>query len=106
MKKRLQSLSGSALKTDAPNPFDQPPVSDDELLVVSVEENSPAQRAGLVEGDVMIGFEDQPIAAIDDLHKVLTEERVGVKTGITIIRRTEKVVLEIVPEKSRPREDE
>jgi S1-C subfamily serine protease len=105
MRKRHQLLSGSALKTDAPNPSDQPPVSNDELLVVSVEENSPAQRAGLVEGDIIIGFEDQPIAAIDDLHKVLTEERVGVKTGITIIRRTEKVVLEIVPEESRPRED-
>ena len=76
------------------------------VLVVSVEERSPAQRAGLVEGDVIIGFEDQTIAAIDDLHKVLTEERVGMKTGITIIRRTEKVVLEIVPEESRPREDE
>jgi S1-C subfamily serine protease len=76
------------------------------VLVVSVEENSPAQRAGLVEGDVIIGFEDQPIAAIDDLHKVLTEERVGTKTGITIIRRTEKLVLEIVPEESRPGEDE
>ena len=76
------------------------------VLVVSVEEKSPAQRAGLVEGDVIIGFEDQPIAAIDDLHKVLTEERVGMKTGITIIRRTEKVVLEIVPEESRPGEDE
>jgi S1-C subfamily serine protease len=78
--------------------------SESGVLVVSVEENSPAQRAGLVEGDVIIGFAEQPIAAIDDLHKVLTEERVGVKTGITIIRRTEKVVLEIVPEESRPRE--
>jgi S1-C subfamily serine protease len=76
------------------------------VLVVSIEEKSPAQRAGLVEGDIIIGFEDQSIAAIDDLHKVLTEERVGMKTGITIIRRTEKVVLEIVPEESRPREDE
>jgi S1-C subfamily serine protease len=80
--------------------------SESGVLVVSVEENSPAQRAGLVEGDVIIGFEDQSIAAIDDLHKVLTEERVGVKAGITIIRRTEKVVLEIVPEESRPGEDE
>jgi S1-C subfamily serine protease len=78
--------------------------SESGVLVVSVEENSPAQRAGLVEGDVIIGFAEQPIAEIDDLHKVLTEERVGVKTEITIIRRTEKVVLEIVPKESRPRE--
>ena len=76
------------------------------VLVVSIEENSPAQKAGLTEGDVIIGFDNQPVAGIDDLHKVLTEERVGVKSGLTIIRRTEKMVLEIIPEESKPREDE
>ncbi len=76
------------------------------VLVVSTEENSPAQKAGLVEGDVIIGLDNHPVTGIDDLHKVLTEERVGVKTGLTIIRRTEKMVLEIIPEESRPREVE
>ena len=66
--------------------------------MVSIEGNSPAQRAGLVEGDVIIGFNGHPVTAIDDLHKMLTEERVGVKTGITILRRTERLVLEIIPE--------
>jgi S1-C subfamily serine protease len=79
--------------------------SDSGVLVVSIEENSPAQRAGLVEGDVIIGFNGHPVTAIDDLHKMLTEERVGVKTGITIVRRTERLVLEIIPEESRPRQD-
>ena len=70
------------------------------VLVVSVEENSPAQKAGLVEGDIIIAFDRHPIAGIDDLHKWLTEEKVGVKTELTVIRRTEKMVLEIVPEES------
>jgi S1-C subfamily serine protease len=74
------------------------------VLTVSVEPNSPAQRAGLSEGDIIVGFDDQAIARIDDLHKVLTEEKVGVRTPLTIIRRSEKLVLNIVPEESHPRD--
>jgi S1-C subfamily serine protease len=76
------------------------------ILVVSVEEGSPAQKAGLSEGDMIVGFDGQPIAGIDDLHKILTEEKVGLKTTLTIIRRTEKLNLSIIPEESKPREDE
>jgi S1-C subfamily serine protease len=76
------------------------------ILVVSIEENSPAQRAGLIEGDVIVGLGGQPTAGIDDLHKGLTEEKVGVKTPLTVIRRSEKLVLDIVPEESSPRGDE
>jgi S1-C subfamily serine protease len=71
------------------------------ILVVSLEENSPAQRAGLVEGDVIIGFNGQAISGIDDLHRVLTEERVEVRTALTIIRRSEKMALDIVPEEAK-----
>jgi S1-C subfamily serine protease len=76
------------------------------ILVVSIEENSPAQRAGLSEGDIIVGFDSQAIAGIDDLHRMLTEEKVGVKTTLTIIRQTEKLNLDIVPEESKPRENE
>ena len=76
------------------------------ILVVSIEENSPAQRAGLSEGDIIVGFDRQPIAGIDDLHRMLTEEKVGVRTALTIIRHTEKLNLDIIPEESKPREDE
>jgi S1-C subfamily serine protease len=71
------------------------------VLAVSIENNSPAQRAGLLEGDVIIGFDDQPIAGIDDLHRFLTEDKAGVKTSLTIIRGSEKLVLNIVPEESK-----
>lgn len=68
------------------------------ILVISTENNSPAQKAGLREKDVIVGWNNQPIALIDDLHKVLTHDRVGVRSRLTIIRRTEKLVLDIVPE--------
>ena len=75
------------------------------VLVVSIEENSPAERAGLSEGDIIVGFDSQPVAGIDDLHRMLTEERVGVKMTLTIIRHTEKLNLTIIPEESKGRED-
>jgi S1-C subfamily serine protease len=68
------------------------------ILVVSFEKNSPARRAGLAEGDVIVGFGGRPVRGIDDLHKMLSEERVGVKTEVSAIRRTELINLEVIPE--------
>jgi S1-C subfamily serine protease len=76
------------------------------ILVVSIEEKSPAQRAGLSMGDIIVGFDNQPVTGIDDLHRMLTEEKVGVKTSLAVIRQTEKLNLSIIPEESKPREDE
>jgi S1-C subfamily serine protease len=71
------------------------------ILVVSVEPNSPAKRAGLIEGDVIVGFSDQPVGSVDALHRLLTDERVGVRSPLVVIRRTEKLTLTIIPEESR-----
>ncbi len=75
------------------------------VLVVSIEQNSPAQQSGLREGDVIVGYADYPIASIDDLHRLLTEEQVGAKVPLTILRRSEKTVLHIIPEESKVRAD-
>ena len=73
------------------------------VLVFSVEANSPAQKAGLVDGDVIVGFAGQSVSGIDDLHRLLTEKEVGLKLPLTVLRRSERVNLEIVPEESRPK---
>ncbi len=70
-------------------------------LVLSVEENSPAKRAGLRSGDVIVSLEGQAVAGVDDLHRLLTEVRVGVSCRIGILRWTEKLELKIVPEETR-----
>lgn len=75
------------------------------VMVVSTERNSPAERAGLREGDVIVSYGDRPIAGIDDIHKVLTEEEIGLRTALTVIRRSEKIVLEIVPHESKVADD-
>lgn len=73
------------------------------ILVISVEPQSPAQRAGLREGDIIVGYHGQPIAGIDDLHRLLTEKQVRVRASLTIIRSSEKLDLVIVPEESPAR---
>jgi S1-C subfamily serine protease len=70
------------------------------ILVVSFEGDSPARRAGLLEGDIIVGFDGHTIAGIDDLHKLLTEECIGRSTPLEVIRRTEKLKLEVVPQES------
>jgi S1-C subfamily serine protease len=72
------------------------------VLILGVEPNGPAQRAGLREGDVLIGLDDQVIETIDDVQRQLTEERVGQESKLTILRRTEKLELKVIPEESRP----
>ena len=70
------------------------------VLVVSVEENSPAQKAGLRDGDIIVGYGSEAIAGIDDLHRLLTDERLGIRSQLTILRGTEKLLLWIVPGES------
>ena len=70
-------------------------------MVLSVEENSPAKRAGLRDGDIVVALESQPVAGLDDLHRLLTDVRVGVSSGLTVLRYTEKLELRIVPEEAR-----
>ncbi|MGC2257483.1 MAG: trypsin-like peptidase domain-containing protein [Candidatus Sulfotelmatobacter sp.] len=76
-------------------------VKESGALVLSVEENSPAQRGGLRENDVIIALEGHPIAGVDDLHRVLTDVRVGVSCALTVLRHTEKLELKIVPEEAK-----
>ncbi len=70
-------------------------------IVVGVEENSPAKRAGLRDGDVIVALDGHPVAGVDDLHRVLTDVRVGVSSSLTVLRWTEKLELKIVPEEAR-----
>jgi S1-C subfamily serine protease len=67
------------------------------ILVVSMDDNSPARHAGLEEGDIVIAFAGERVDGIDELHRLLSEERVGVSQPITVIRRNEIREFGIVP---------
>ena len=72
------------------------------ILVVSVEPDSPAHDAGIRDGDVLVAFNNKPLAGIDDLHQQLTEGAIGARSTLTIVRGADKIALDIVPEESFP----
>jgi S1-C subfamily serine protease len=71
------------------------------VLVASIETNSPAAAAGLQEGDVILGFDGTAVTGIDDLHRLLTEDRIGVPTPIVVLRRSERKSATVVPAESQ-----
>ncbi len=73
------------------------------VLVTGVEPNSPAQRAGLTSGDIIVAFDGKPVAGIDDLHQLLVTERIGAPTTVVVLRKADKLELAIVPDESATR---
>jgi len=74
--------------------------NDSAVLVASLEKRGPAQRAGLQEGDLIVAYDGQPVGAIDDLHRILTDARVGARSTLTVLRGAEKLDFAIVPEEA------
>jgi len=72
------------------------------VLVAGMEPGSPAHRAGLLEGDVIVAFKGQTIPQIDELHRHLVASAIGLPGELTVIRHTEKINLTIVPEELAP----
>ena len=77
------------------------------VRVESLEKDGPASRAGVWSGDLIVGFDGRAVNGIDDLHRVLTAERIGAPSRMAVIRGTqklEKLELEIrAAEAARPR---
>jgi S1-C subfamily serine protease len=67
------------------------------ILVISMDENSPARKAGLQEGDVIYKFAGETVEGIDELHRLLTEERVGAEQKIGVIRHAQNLEFGITP---------
>jgi S1-C subfamily serine protease len=70
------------------------------VMVAGVEPGSPAERAGIRENDIIVAYNGKPVAAVDDLQRLMTEEQVAVRSSLTVIRGTEKLTLEVVPTES------
>ena len=73
------------------------------IFVASLEADSPAARAGLREGDLIVGFDDRPTGGIDELHRLLTEDRAGRSLPMAVVRGSERLTLIVVPAVRAPR---
>ena len=68
------------------------------VSIVGIEPRSPAERAGLRIGDVIVGFKGQALGTIDELHKKFTAKEIGIPSPLMIIRGTEKLYVVVTPE--------
>lgn len=59
------------------------------ITVTAISEGSAAAEAQLRPGDVIVEFAGEAIRGVDDLHRLLTEERIGELVPIKILRRGE-----------------
>jgi S1-C subfamily serine protease len=67
------------------------------VRVESLEKGGPAGRAGVEAGDLIVRFAGEPVNGIDDLHRLLTGERIGAESRLTLLRRAQKLELRVVP---------
>jgi len=67
------------------------------VLVLNVEADSPAAKAGLREGDMLVGFKDQALTSLDELQRLLVAQEIGVRSTLAIVRHTFRLELEVVP---------
>lgn len=65
------------------------------LLVVGVEEGSPAARGGLIIGDILATFDGQPVEDTEDLLVLLAGGRVGKEVPVKVVRGGELRELQV-----------
>jgi len=70
------------------------------VQVASIERDGPARRAGFEQGDIIVAFAGRPVSGFDDLHRLLTEETLGERVAIDVLRRGRRQTLQIEPEES------
>lgn len=70
------------------------------VLVISVEPDSPAERAELREGDVIVALDGTAMRSVDDLHRILTDGRIGARCELTLLRRSQKISLAVVAQEA------
>ena len=75
-------------------------LQDGGVLVISAEPNTPAQQAGVREGDVLVELADRPVSSVDDLHRLLPPERIGQPAELAVLREGRLVRLPITPAES------
>jgi S1-C subfamily serine protease len=67
------------------------------VRVMDVAKGGSAERAGIRKGDLLVGFGDMACTSIDDLHRLLTIERIGSAVPVSLVRDDKKLTLSVQP---------
>jgi S1-C subfamily serine protease len=72
------------------------------VRIGGLEPGGPAARAGLMTGDILVKIGERTLAGVDDLVRLLTEEKVGQPTPFTLLRGVEMKNVVVIPAERRP----
>ncbi|MFD1140005.1 S1C family serine protease [Larkinella insperata] len=67
------------------------------VIVVSTEADGVAYNSELRQGDIIVAFGGQPVASVDDLHKLLTEETIGQRVTMAVLRDNVRRDVAVIP---------
>jgi len=67
------------------------------VLILNVETDSPAAKAGLRDGDLLVSYKGQLVTSLDDLQRVLVASEIGVRSTLVVVRHTFRLELDVVP---------
>src|SRR5712675_1598994 len=73
------------------------------VVVAGVEPTSPADRAGLVAGDMLLSLDGQAVTGADDLIRILTGEKIGHKVEIELLRERKRQQVSLEPQERQRR---
>jgi S1-C subfamily serine protease len=76
------------------------------VMILRVEPESPAKKAGIAFGDIVVRFNDKTVTDVSDLPRLLTEDLIGKKTKIVVLRGEKLVELTITPTSAKEEESE
>lgn len=68
---------------------------DEGVLVIKVENDSPAKKAGMKAGDVIVRMGDQKISTLEDIHDFMDDHKSGDKVELTVIRHNKKKTIAV-----------
>ncbi len=67
------------------------------ILIIGVEGRSPAEKSGLAVGDILVKWNERAVSGIDDLHRALTEDQIGQRSLVTLLRGVDLLTLPVIP---------
>ena len=73
------------------------------VRVQSTAPDGAARAAGLLSGDIIVAVDNISVGDVDELHRLMTEERVGRPVSIAVLRQSQKLEIAVTPRESPPR---
>jgi S1-C subfamily serine protease len=71
------------------------------VYISEIDADIPVYNSELRRGDIIVGFNNRPIASVDDLHKQLNEQAIGQRIRVEVLRNGYKATITVIPGEMR-----